>query len=104
MLKKDPQEGDAMVPSPPSDGISSISLNGTANTPSNLLISTSWDNSVSCYELQYNATGGISNIIPQSQIKHDGPALCSDISAVSFPTTMMVNDSIYSICSIIHKT
>jgi hypothetical protein len=83
LLKKDPQESDITLPNPPADGISSISLNGNATTPTNLLVATSWDNSVSCYALQTNPTGGISNVVPQSQIKHDGPVLCSDISSVS---------------------
>ena len=37
---------------------------------------------VNCYELQYNQNQ-LSNIVAQSQIKHDGPVLCSDISNVS---------------------
>jgi hypothetical protein len=38
---------------------------------------------VNCYELQYNQQSVLSNIVPQAQIKHDGPVLCSDISNVS---------------------
>lgn len=83
MQKKDPQDADIALPNPPADGISSISLNGNASTQTNLIVATSWDNSVSCYALHYNPSGGISNIVPQAQIKHDGPVLCSDISSVS---------------------
>jgi hypothetical protein len=36
---------------------------------------------VNCYELQYGPQQQISNIIPQSQIKHDAPVLCSDINS-----------------------
>lgn len=41
------QEGDIKVPSPPTDGISSLSLNGDLQNRSNILVATSWDNSVS---------------------------------------------------------
>lgn len=72
--KKFAQEGDFRVPSAPTDCISSISVNGTAQTPTSMLIATSWDNTVNCYEI------GSQGVVPRAQIKHDGPVLCSDIS------------------------
>jgi len=74
------QESDVTFPNPPSDSISSISINGTTQKQTNMLISTSWDNTVNCYEIQSNQ-GKITNIIAQSQIKHDAPVLCSDINS-----------------------
>eukprot|EP00604_Paraphysomonas_vestita_P001655 CAMPEP_0174822018 /NCGR_PEP_ID=MMETSP1107-20130205/12579_1 /TAXON_ID=36770 /ORGANISM="Paraphysomonas vestita, Strain GFlagA" /LENGTH=302 /DNA_ID=CAMNT_0016039879 /DNA_START=77 /DNA_END=982 /DNA_ORIENTATION=- len=46
-----------------------------------MLIAGSWDTTVTCYELQYSNDGKISNVIPQSQIKHDGPVFCTDIAS-----------------------
>lgn len=82
------QENDLLIPNPPKDSISSISLNGTASVRSNLLVATSWDNSVSCYELQYSGTS-IAGAIPRYQMKHDAPVLCSD-----FNTLVLISISI----------
>lgn len=71
------QETDQKFPSPPSDGISSLSLNGYSNQQTNVCVATSWDNTVSFYEIQ--TQNKMFNIVPQGQIKHDAPALCSDI-------------------------
>ena len=47
VVKKNPQETDIKFPNPPSDSISSISVNGNgANQNTNMLIATSWDNTV----------------------------------------------------------
>jgi len=75
---KDAQSDDICIPSPPGDGISSISVNAN----STMLIATAWDNTVNCYEIQ-SSGGKISNVIPQAQIRHEAPVLCSDISTVS---------------------
>eukprot|EP01032_Pedospumella_encystans_P014069 gene14069-16178_t len=77
LAKKSSQEQDIAFPNPPKE-ISSLSVNGSEQTNTTMVIATSWDNSVNCYELQYNPQ--LSNIVPQAQIKHDGPVLCSDIS------------------------
>ena len=46
-LKKTAQEGDLKFPNPPSDSISSITPNGNGNNQNtNMLIATSWDNTV----------------------------------------------------------
>mmetsp|Transcript_123050 Transcript_123050/g.241364 ORF Transcript_123050/g.241364 Transcript_123050/m.241364 type:complete len:364 (+) Transcript_123050:27-1118(+) len=78
--KKSSQEGDIKFPNPPQDGISSLSVNGNEQSPTNMVIATSWDNSVNCYELQYSPQQQLSGIVPQAQTKHEGPVLCSDIS------------------------
>jgi hypothetical protein len=80
--KKTSQESDIKFPNPPADSISSISCNGSAQSPTNMVVATAWDGTVNCYELSWSQ-GQLSNIVPQSQIKHDAPALCSDISSVS---------------------
>lgn len=81
-VKKSSQEGDLKFPNPPSDSISSLAVNGNAQTPTNMVIATSWDNTVSCYELQMNPqTGQLTNVAMRGQIKHDAPVLCSTISS-----------------------
>jgi hypothetical protein len=44
--KSNPQEFDKTFPNPPTDGISSISINGSSQAQTNMLISTCWDNTV----------------------------------------------------------
>ena len=47
ILKKgNSQDADVTFPSPPSDSISSIAVNGNNQTNSTVLIAGSWDNSV----------------------------------------------------------
>ncbi len=76
------QHNDHLFPNCPADSISSISINGSSGTPANCLIATAWDNTVSCYEVKYNAFGG-ANASRQSQMNHDAPVLCSDFAPVS---------------------
>jgi hypothetical protein len=45
-VKRNSQEADVTFPNQPSDGVSSISVNGTLTTPTNMLIAGSWDNNV----------------------------------------------------------
>ena len=45
-VKKYSQDQDVAFPNPPSDGISSISINGSQSTQSNMVIAGSWDNGV----------------------------------------------------------
>ena len=45
-IKRNSQEADVTFPNQPSDGVSSISVNGTLTTPTNMLIAGSWDNNV----------------------------------------------------------
>lgn len=81
--KKDPQVNDKQFPSPPSDSISCIDCNGNAQTNSTVVVAGSWDNTVSCYEVQY-MNDQMSNIVPQSQLKHDAPVLaCAMNTTVS---------------------
>ena len=60
---------DVEVTQPPADGISSLNFSPVAN----LLIATSWDNYVRCWEVQ--ATG---TTVPKAATQHDQPVLCSD--------------------------
>lgn len=46
MIKKHTQDNDKPFPNPPSDGISSLAINGTINTPSTMMVAGSWDNGV----------------------------------------------------------
>lgn len=75
--KRSSQETDVKFNSPPSDSISSISCNGHNNSNTNLVVATSWDSTVSCYEIQSNM--GTPNVVPHGQIRHEQPVLCSDI-------------------------
>jgi hypothetical protein len=50
LQKKATQESDIKFPNPPQDGISSLSVNGTAQSHTNMVIATSWDNTVSTVE------------------------------------------------------
>lgn len=54
------QEKDVAFPNVPSDSISCLATNGDINTPSNLVVAGSWDNSVSdqllCLFLSNNVT------------------------------------------------
>ena len=63
-----------------SDSISSISCNGFGNSPTNILMATSWDGTVTCFEIQ-NDNNRV-NILNRGQIRHDAPALCSDMASV----------------------
>lgn len=62
---------DVEVQQPPADGISSLNFSPTAN----LLIATSWDNNVRCWEIQGNGSS-----VPKAATQHDQPVLCSDWS------------------------
>eukprot|EP01036_Dinobryon_divergens_P026869 gene26869-35561_t len=81
--KKNPQEGDVQfplnAPNNPTDSISSICCNGFGNSPTNILIATSWDCTVTCFEIQ-NMNNRVS-IQNRGQIRHDAPVLCSDIAS-----------------------
>lgn len=44
------------------------------------------DNKLSCFELQKNQMGKIQNAIPQGQIQHEAPVLCSDIASDGITT------------------
>jgi hypothetical protein len=45
--KKHSQDNDINFPDAPSDGISSLSANGSVTSPSTIVIAGCWDNSVS---------------------------------------------------------
>jgi mRNA export factor len=59
---------DIEVQQPPDDGVTSLTFSPKAN----LLVATSWDTQVRCYEVQQ--TGGT---IPKAAAKADQPVLCS---------------------------
>ncbi len=44
--KRLPQDGDLNVASPPTDGITSVSLNGNQSMNPTILVATAWDNTV----------------------------------------------------------
>ncbi|WRX26440.1 WD40 repeat - like 10 [Theobroma cacao] len=56
---------------PPSDSVSSLSFSPKAN----ILVATSWDNQVRCWEISRNGTAVAST--PKASITHDQPVLCS---------------------------
>jgi mRNA export factor len=72
MMNYNPNK-DIELSQPPNDGISSLSF----SSKSNLLVATSWDNKVRCWEVQSNGTS-----VPKAEMSHDGPALCSHWSGV----------------------
>mmetsp|Transcript_58215 Transcript_58215/g.161320 ORF Transcript_58215/g.161320 Transcript_58215/m.161320 type:complete len:373 (+) Transcript_58215:97-1215(+) len=76
-----PQAPDYKCPAPMSDGISSLSLSNN-----NLLVATSFDSSVRCYQVQQQGQQVAANAV--AEVKSDGPVLCSDFdgsgSAVYF--------------------
>lgn len=45
---------------------------------------------MSAYELQYSQQGTIANILPRAQIKHDAPALCSDVNTNVSPAAVLI--------------
>jgi len=59
---------DFEVASPPTDGVSSLSFSPRAN----LLVATSWDNQVRCWDVQQNGQA-----IPKASQTHQAPVLCS---------------------------
>ncbi|CAM9478127.1 unnamed protein product [Chrysoparadoxa australica] len=63
---------DYQIPSPPSDGVSSL----TFSPQGNLLVAGSWDSNVRCWEV--NAQQG--QAAPKAETKHDGPVLCTSFS------------------------
>ena len=72
---------DVRVSDPPSDAISSLSLNGDTDTPSSLLIAGSWDNTVRSYELQYDHLGNINNAVSRQVLHCDDVVLSTDIAS-----------------------
>ena len=56
------------VSQPPTDGVSSLSWSPRAN----LLVATSWDNQVRCWDVQQNGQA-----IPKASQTHQAPVLCS---------------------------
>ena len=54
-------ETDCNVPSPGKDGVSSLNFSPTAN----ILVSSNWDSTVSCWEVQEQ--GGQAQAIPKAQ-------------------------------------
>ena len=75
-----PQDRDIQFPDPATDSFSCLALNGNQGQQTNIVCAGSWDNSVKCYELSYNGQQ-LSNVNPQTGIKHDAPVLCMDFSS-----------------------
>ncbi|KAH7564664.1 hypothetical protein JRO89_XS09G0003500 [Xanthoceras sorbifolium] len=61
----------SLVSQPPSDSVSSLSFSPKAN----ILVATSWDNQVRCWEISRSGTAVAS--MPKASISHDQPVLCS---------------------------
>ena len=80
------QNNDFKFPTPLTDSISTISVNGSPTAPTTMLLAGCWDNSVTCYELQRNNNQSLSNVVLQGQIKHDAPVLCTDIASDGLTT------------------
>ncbi|KAK9229611.1 hypothetical protein WN944_022574 [Citrus x changshan-huyou] len=59
------------VSQPPNDSVSSLCFSPKAN----ILVATSWDNQVRCWEISRSGTGVAS--VPKASISHDHPVLCS---------------------------
>ncbi|XP_021826186.1 protein RAE1-like [Prunus avium] len=59
------------VAQPPNESISSLSF----SPKSNILVATSWDNQVRCWEIHQSGTNLASQ--PKAAISHDHPVLCS---------------------------
>ncbi|KAL2537062.1 Transducin/WD40 repeat-like superfamily protein [Forsythia ovata] len=59
------------VVQPPSDSVSSLCFSPKAN----VLVATSWDNQVRCWEIM--KTGTSLNTVPKASISHEQPVLCS---------------------------
>lgn len=68
------QMNDKQFPNSPADSVSCLDCNGTPQTNSTVVVAGAWDNTVSCYEIQYQ-NDQMSNIVPQAQLKHDAPVL-----------------------------
>lgn len=66
---------DAEVNSPPTDSVSSLCFSPKAN----LLVATSWDNHVRCWEVvPQNGPGGVvPQTTPKAAVQHANPVLCS---------------------------
>jgi mRNA export factor len=80
----------------PADGISAIAMNGNTSTPTNMVIAASWDNSLSCYELNYMGAT-VNGTRPIAQFKHEAPVLCCDVGGDGYTTFSAGADShIYS--------
>lgn len=60
-VQKKIHANDSDVPHPGTDGISSLNFSPTAN----ILVSSNWDSSVSCWEIQEQ--GGRTNPVPKAQ-------------------------------------
>lgn len=78
------QDQDVPANVAPADSISSICMNGNAQTAPTALVATAWDNSVTCYQIQQGAAS-YGQAPPLSLTKmyehrHDAPALCCDFS------------------------
>lgn len=78
------QANDYTFPTPLADSVSSLSVNGSASVPTNMVIAGSWDNTVTCFEFQQTANG--LNAVVQSQIRHDAPVLCTEIASDNYTT------------------
>lgn len=60
------------VNQPPTDSVSSLNF----SPKSNLLVATSWDNQVRCWEVARDSANNVATM-PKASIAHDHPVLCS---------------------------
>jgi mRNA export factor len=75
------QAKDTEVVSPPEDTVSSLAFS-PATLPQNYLIAGSWDNKISCWEIQM--MGSNFQSVPKAQQSHSGPVLDVAWSDVRF--------------------
>ncbi|KAL9648970.1 hypothetical protein ABK040_008350 [Willaertia magna] len=78
MSQINPNEGDYCLPDLPSDSISQISWCPTKN----FIAASSWDGSVTCWEVQVQSNGNQAQFLGQGRLKykHEAPALCCCVS------------------------
>lgn len=85
--KPSAQDQDVQANTPPGDSVSSICMNGNAQTAPTALVATAWDNSVTCYQIQ-QGQAAYGQAPPMAVTKmyehrHEAPALCCDFSSDS---------------------
>ncbi|KAG5189817.1 WD40-repeat-containing domain protein [Tribonema minus] len=73
------QQADYSLPSPPSDGISSLSFHISGSA----MVAGSWDQKVRCWTVQRTAISAPPVATPMAEIAHNGPVLCTSFHHTS---------------------
>lgn len=77
--KRNAQDKDITFPNPPSDGISTISVNGTISTASNMVIAGSWDNNVRLSTIVMIRMIANHDMIPETSLSHRFTVMSSNM-------------------------